>query len=166
MSDGSLASEKVPIQHFFLTKLEKMTKKIFKQNILQNVKMDTSTSFMANGDINIYPCAWEDSKEVTLEGKRIRYRGGIEVDEDGRTRVKRWKEGTGPKYKSLFETRHGAVMINKKPDKSHPGRCYLRINFKMPAKYGSTLIGTMLAEEFDEVMAYLKTRKEDTIWFR
>ena len=66
---------------FFSQTTQKMNNN-FKQNILQNVQMDTQTSFMANGDINIYPCSWEDSKApVTADGKGlVRYRGGIEVD--------------------------------------------------------------------------------------
>ena len=142
-----------------------MQNKNYKQNILQQVKMDTATSFMANGDINIYPCNWEDGKEVTKNGRRVRYKGGIEVDNDGRTRVKRWRIGVNaPKYKTLFETRYGAVMINKNPSKRNPGRCNIRVNFKLPSKLGATLIGSLLAEEFDLVLSYLKTRKEDTLW--
>ena len=34
-----------------------------KQQILQNVQMDTQTTFMNNGDINIHVCPWE-SEEV------------------------------------------------------------------------------------------------------
>ena len=34
---------------------------IFKKNILQqNIQMDGSINFMTNGDINVYPCPWED----------------------------------------------------------------------------------------------------------
>ena len=65
----------------------------FKQEILlQAVKMDGSINFQTNGDINVYPCPWEEGKEVT-DGNRVRYRGGIEVDADGRTRVKRYNDG-------------------------------------------------------------------------
>ena len=30
-----------------------------KQQILHDVQMDTQTTFMNNGDINIFPCVWE-----------------------------------------------------------------------------------------------------------
>ena len=37
--------------------------KKMKQNFfIDNVYMDTQTAFMANGNINIYPCAWEADK--------------------------------------------------------------------------------------------------------
>lgn len=152
--------------------LRKMTKKSFKQNLLeQDVKMDASVNFMANGDINIYPCPWESDKEVT-SGRRVRYRGGIEVDSDGRTRVKRYNEGhNGPKHEVLFETAHGAVKMTRpsfeflargarrRMDKEH-----VYVTFKFPKKYGLTLMKACFKEEVEEVTAYLKTRKEETLW--
>ena len=55
-------------------------KKQFKQYILQqDVQMDGSINFQANGNMLIVPCPWESDKEVT-DGSRVRYRAGIEVD--------------------------------------------------------------------------------------
>ena len=73
------------------SRISKKMKK-YQAEILQNVQMDGSINFQANGDINVYPCPWEQEKEVT-SGERIRYRAGIEVDQDGRTRVKRNQVG-------------------------------------------------------------------------
>ena len=43
----------------------------FRPQILQqNVQMDGSINFMTNGDINVYPCPWEDEKQVT-GGERV-----------------------------------------------------------------------------------------------
>lgn len=138
----------------------------FQQNILQPTKIDTATNFMANGDINIYPCAWEEGKSVT-DGKRIRYKGGVEVDDDGRTRIKRWNIGAkGPKYKTIYETPHGGVKVTRKWIQERPDKECVVINFKFPKKYGVALIRSLLAEEFDEVLSFMKTRKEETIWSR
>lgn len=74
---------------FFTRKQPKIMIKNFKKQILlQNVQMDASVNFQVNGDIQICPCPWESDKEVT-PGERVRYEGGIEVDADGHTRVKR-----------------------------------------------------------------------------
>ena len=145
---------------------------IFKKNILQqNVQMDGSINFMTNGDINVYPCPWEDEKQVT-GGERVRYRAGIEVDADGRTRVKRYNDGLqGPKRELLFETRHAAVEMTRpiyRTDRpSHKRRLdmeYVYVTFKFPKNLGLAMMKSLYAEEADEVMAYLKTRKEETIW--
>ena len=143
---------------------------IFKKNILQqNVKMDGSINFMTNGDINVYPCPWEDEKQVT-GGERVRYRAGIEVDADGRTRVKRYNDGLqGPKHDVLYETPHGAVKITRPLYRSDNGRRrlkdeYVYVTFKFPKKYGLALTKALYEEEADQILSYLKTRKEETIW--
>ena len=142
----------------------------FRPQILQqNVQMDGSINFMTNGDINVYPCPWEDEKQVT-GGERLRYRAGIEVDADGRTRVKRYNDGLqGPKHDVLYETPHGAVKITRPLYRSDNGRRrlkdeYVYVTFKFPKKYGLALTKALYEEEADQILSYLKTRKEETIW--
>ena len=142
----------------------------FRPQILQqNVQMDGSINFMTNGDINVYPCPWEDEKQVT-GGERVRYRAGIEVDADGRTRVKRYNDGLqGPKHDVLFETPHGAVKITRPLYRSDNGRRrlkdeYVYVTFKFPKKYGLALTKALYEKEADQILSYLKTRKEETIW--
>lgn len=121
---------------------------------------------MSNGDINIFPCAWEEGKSVT-DGKRVRFQGGIEVDDDGRTLIKRWNVGkNGPKLKTIYETAHGCVKVTRKWKRKSPEKENIVINFKFPRKYGVALIKSMLEDEFDEVLSFIKTRKEETIWSR
>ena len=140
-----------------------------KQILQQNVQMDGSINFMTNGDINVYPCPWEDEKQVT-GGERVRYRAGIEVDADGRTRVKRYNDGLqGPKHDVLYETPHGAVKITRPLYRSDNGHRrlkdeYVYITFKFPKKYGLALTKALYEEEADQILSYLKTRKEETIW--
>ena len=142
----------------------------FRPQILQqNVKMDGSINFMTNGDINVYPCPWEDEKQVT-GGERVRYRAGIEVDADGRTRVKRYNDGAnGPQHETLYETPHGAVKMTRPMYRSDNGHRRLRdeyvyVTFKFPKKYGLALTKALYEEEADQIMSYFKTRKEETIW--
>lgn len=142
----------------------------FRPQILQqNVQMDGSINFMTNGDINVYPCPWEDEKQVT-GGERVRYRAGIEVDADGRTRVKRYNDGLqGPKHDVLYETPHGAVKITRPLYRSDNGHRrlkdeYVYVTFKFPKKYGLALTKALYEEEADQILSYLKTRKEETIW--
>ena len=147
-----------------------MNQTIFKELLLQqSVQMDGSINFQTNGNINIYPCPWEDDKEVT-NGERVRYRGGIEVDADGRTRVKRYKDGSkGPLHETLYETAHGAVKMTRPQIRPYNGRRrideeYVYVTFKFPKKYGLALTKALYQEEADEIMSYFKTRKEETIW--
>ena len=146
-----------------------MQNKVFKKNLLVQNVLDTSVNFQADGDILVVPCPWEDDKQVT-NGERVRYRGGIEVDADGRTRVKRYNEGTGPIHELLYETPHGAVKMTR-PQYSPSDNGYRRfskefvyVTFKFPKKYGAALARECFEKEADEILSYLKTRKEETIW--
>ena len=149
----------------------------FQEQILNNaVQMDASVNFQLNGNMLIVPCPWESDKEVT-NGERVRYRGGIEVDADGRTRVKRYKDGSkGPLHETLYETAHGAVKMTRpqyrrKADGYHKAGLrrrmdeeFVYVTFKFPKKYGLALTKALYQEVADEIMSYFKTRKEETIW--
>ena len=147
---------------------ETMNTTKFQEQLLQNaVQMDASVNFQLNGNMLIVPCPWEDDKQVT-DGERVNYKAGVSVDADGRTRVKRYNVGkNGPMHETLYETAHGAVKM-KRPQYD---RGYRRldkediiISFRFPKKYGLALTKALFAEECEEVLSYLKTRKEETIW--
>ena len=148
----------------------------FQDQILNNaVQMDASVNFQLNGNMLIVPCPWEGDKQVT-DGERIRYRAGIEVDTDGRTRVKRYRDGSkGPLHDTLFETAHGAVKITRplyrknnsgyhKAGERLMNDEFVYVTFKFPKKYGLAMTKALYQEEADEIMSYFKTRKEETIW--
>ena len=142
----------------------------FQEQILQNaVQMDASINFQTNGNLLIVPCPWEDEKQVT-NGERVKYRAGIEVDADGRTRVKRYNIGkNGPKLETLYETPHGAVKMTRPQIRPYNGRRrmdeeFVYVTFKFPKKYGLALTRALYEEEADEIMSYFKTRKEETVW--
>ena len=126
--------------------------------------MDGSINFQTNGDINVYPCPWESDKQVT-NGERVRYKGGIEVDADGRTRVKRYNVGlNGPKYETVFETTHAAVKITRENSKHNPNRGRVKIDFSFPKSYSLELMKQLFKEETLEIHAWLMTRKTNTLW--
>ena len=121
----------------------------FQEQILNNaVQMDASVNFQLNGNMLIVPCPWED----------------------GRTRVKRYKDGSkGPLHETLYETAHGAVKMTRPQIRPYNGRRrmdeeFVYVTFKFPKKYGLALTKALYQEEADEIMSYFKTRKEETIW--
>ena len=138
---------------------------IFRKHILQqNVQMDGSINFQTNGDINVYPCPWESDKVVT-NGNRVKYEGGIEVDADGRTRIKRWNRGArGPMYETIFETAHASVKITRENSKHNPNRGRVKIDFSFPKKYPLELMKQLFRDETLEIAAWLITRKTNTLW--
>ena len=153
------------------TKIQKtMNPEKFQEQILNNaVQMDASVNFQLNGNMLIMPCPWEDEKQVT-NGERVNYKAGVSVDSDGRTRVKRYKDGSkGPLHETLYETAHGAVKMTRPQIRPYNGRRrmdeeFVYVTFKFPKKYGLALTKALYEEEADEIMSYFKTRKEETIW--
>ena len=147
-----------------------------KKNLVQiqqilagEIGMDTQTRFHVNGDVNIYPCGWVD--EQVTRGGCAQTKGRMTVEEDGTSHYKAYRSNTGPKRELLFETRHAAVEmtrpIYRTDSPNHKRRLdmeYVYVTFKFPKNLGLVLMKALFADEADEVMAYLKTRKEETVW--
>lgn len=147
-----------------------MQKNFKKQLLLQNVKMDGSVNFHANGDINFFPCPWENDKPVT-SGGRVETKGRMAVEEDGTSHFKAYRTNTRTNRELLFATRHAEVeMTHPRYRTDRPGNYrrlseeYIYVTFKFPKNLGLALTKAIYAEEADEVMAYFKTRKEETAW--
>ena len=137
----------------------------YKQQILNDVQMDTQTTFMNNGDINIHVCPWEQDKApVTASGKPIvRYRAGVTVVDEGRTVVKRVREGLqGPKYEVIYQTAHADVKRTR--EMNHGQRGCLKVEFRFPRRYPLALMKSLFYKESEEIMAYFNSRKEETAW--
>ncbi len=103
---------------------------------------------------------------MTADGKGIvRYRAGVMVEEDGRTRMKRYRDGkNGPKYETIFQTAHADVKRTRENSKHHPHRGCLKVEFRFPRRYPLSLMKSLFIQESEEVMAYLNSRKEETVW--
>ena len=140
------------------------------QILTGNVKMDTCTSFFANGDVNILPCPWECEKQVT-DGGRRQPKGRMTIEEDGTSHFKAYRSNTGPKRVQLFSTNHAVVEMTRQLYRTdRPGKVrrldmeYVYVTFKFPKNLGLALMKALYQKEADEVMSYLKTRKEETVW--
>jgi hypothetical protein len=139
------------------------------QILAGEVSMDTQTKFHVNGDVNIYPCGWVN--EQVTNGGVHQTRGRMAIEEDGTSHYKAYRTNTGPKRVLLYETRHGCVEMTRpiyRTDRPSKVRRldmeYLYVTFKFPKNLGLTLMKSLYEEEADEVMSYLKTRKEETLW--
>lgn len=127
-----------------------------KEYFLQDVRMDTQTAFMANGNINIYPCAWEaDKAPITPEG-RASYKGRITVEEDGFTRVKPYNIDTGPRYIELFATEHCRVLMTTR------GRIIEKWSFR-PSLTADDILALRNLEG-RRIDAYYASRRLETRW--
>ena len=141
------------VSRFFPSKtFSKMKKEYF----LQDVRMDTQTAFLANGNINIYPCAWEAEKAPITPDGRASYKGRITVEEDGCTRVSPYNMGTGPRYIDLFATEHCRVMMTQR------GQIIEKWSFR--PSLTSDDIRALRDVEGRRIDAYYASRKLETRW--
>ncbi len=129
-----------------------------KKNIfIENVYMDTQTAFLANGNINIYPCAWESDKAPVTTDGAASFKGRIRVEEDGRTRVVPYRIGSqGPRYIPLFETDHCQVMMTQ------GGKLIERWTFKPSMTADEILTARTL--EGVKVSGFYQSRRQETRW--
>lgn len=84
------------------------------QIFLENVRMDTQTVFMQNGNIDIHPCGWEQHQSpITVGGEKQTFRGRITVCEDGETHIQRYNESGKPRYGELYATEHCRLLVTQ-----------------------------------------------------
>ena len=127
-----------------------------KQNVfVENLNMETQTVYHTNGDINIYPCEFELGQQIVSDGNRASQKGRMITEEDGTSYFKRYHKNSGSRYNELYPTKHGGVKESKE---------MVIFTLRFPKKYGKALIATLAQEEFEEMMAFVRTRKENTEW--
>jgi len=130
------------------------TQKNNNQQILAgNIKMDTQTFFHANGDINIYPCEWME-EQVTTGGRR-RPKGRMTIEEDGTSYFHAYRTNSGSRYQHLYYTENGEVKRT---------RDNLIVKLTLPMGIGRLAIVDALARQVIEMIAYIRTQKENTQW--
>ena len=119
--------------------------------------MDTQTAFLANGNINIYPCAWESDKTPVTADGAASFKGRIRVEEDGRTRVTPYNIGSkGPRYIPLFETEHCQVQMTQ------GGKLIERWSFK-PSMTADEILSARSLEGV-KVSGFYQSRRQETRW--
>ena len=93
------------VKKYIITK--KTVKEMKKQILTNDAKIDTTTTYFANGDIIIHPCPWSEDVNLAGGAKKQSFRGRITILEGGQTEVKRYNIGAnGPMYNRLFHTEH------------------------------------------------------------
>ena len=82
-----------------------------KEILNKNVRMDAQVAINLNGDIHIYPEAYEAEQAPIMSPEKVSYRGRITMTDDGQAEVKRYNIGSQlPLYRKLFSTEHCDVL--------------------------------------------------------
>lgn len=129
-----------------------MTKK---RVFIDNIRIETQTVFNENGNINIYPCAFEENPHLVLDGDRASQKGRMVTNNDGTSHFHAYATGSGSRYNTLFRTAHGEVKETQND---------IIFQLRFPKRLGKSLIENMLREEHKELMAFVTTRRSETKW--
>ena len=133
-----------------------MKKYFNKQSIfIDNTKLETQTIFNANGNINIYPCLFEENHNIVLNGDRASQKGRMVTLDDGTSCFYAYACDSGSRYKTLLRTLHGTVKETQSD---------LIFQLRFPKRLGVSLIGKMLLKEQKEQLTFVKTNVSKTNW--
>ena len=123
---------------------------------LRDAKIHTETVYQMNGNINIYPCPW-DEQDPLLSSPQTSFRGRITVDDDGHTTVRPYRQGArGPLYREKFATEHCQVMVS--------GNGALMERWRFPRRLSMAEILAARERERPQIDAYFMSRKEAPQW--
>lgn len=127
-----------------------------KQNVfIDNILIETQTVFNENGNINIYPCAFEENHNIVAHGDTASQKGRMVTHDDGTSHFRAYAHDSGHRYNTLFRTAHGEVKETRES---------IIFQLRFPKRLGKSLIMSMLRDEQDDQRAFVKTRRSKTIW--
>lgn len=111
------------------------------------VQLDTQTVYQANGDINIYPCAYEQDKAPITTAGPIRKKGKFVLEENGAGYFKPYKIGSGETRELLFATAAGELTATN--------RNYI-VRLKLSRDMSSCRMMETLLQQINEICDYVK----------
>ena len=122
---------------------------------IDNINIETQTTYAENGNINIFPCAFEENPHLVANGDRASQKGRMVTEDDGTSHFRPYAVDSGSRYNTLFRTAHGEVKETRES---------IIFQLRFPKRLGKSLIMSMLRDEQGEQQAFVKTRRSKTIW--
>lgn len=140
-----------------LAKLRLIMKKSRKNKnvFIDTIQIETQTVFCQNGNINIFPCSFEDNHNIVVNGDRASQKGRMVTEDDGSSHFRPYAHDSGSRYNTLYRTAHGTVKETQND---------VIFQLRFPKRLGKALIERMLREEQGEQRAFVKTRPSETNW--
>ena len=128
----------------------KMMKKTNRKGELINerVNIDSQTVYHANGNVNIYPCMYEQEKTpFVANGTQTSHRGRMTVHDNGIGQFKAYAEGGAPRYRTLYSTESGELYASQKS---------LFVRVKLPLDMSACRQAESLFKQIADICDYIK----------
>lgn len=129
-----------------------MKKSSRRKNVfIDNIKIETQTVFNQNGNINIYPCSFEENHNIVVNGDRASQKGRMVTHDDGTSHFHAYAVDSGSRYNTLFRTAHGMVK------ETQNDVLFLQ---RFPKKLGKAYIASTLLQEQAEQQNFFNELNE------
>lgn len=124
-----------------------------KSNKNQNVfvdtfRIETQTVFNQDGNINIFPCAFEENHFIVADGNQASQKGRMVTHNDGTSHFHPYAVDSGSRYNFLLHTPHGEVKET---------RNQIIFILRFPKHLGLKLIRALLRSEQQEQSIFLNS---------
>lgn len=129
----------------------KKTKRVF----IDTIRIETQTMYCENGEINIYPCSFEVNPMMVVDGEYASQKGRMVTFNDGTSKFHPYAVDSGSRYKTIYCSAHGSLRETKND---------VVFQLRFPKRLGKGLIMDLLRKEVKEMVAFVKTRREETQW--
>lgn len=129
----------------------KKTKRVF----IDTFRIETQTEYRENGGINIYPCSFEENPMMVVDGEYASQKGRMVTFNDGSSQFHPYAVDSGSRYNNLYQSAHGTVKETKND---------VVFQLRFPKRLGKELIMDLLRKEVKEMVAFVKTRRDETQW--
>jgi len=125
------------------------------QVFIDTFRIETQTMYRENGEINIYPCSFEENHFIVADGNRVSQKGRMVTQDDGTSKFHPYAVGSGSRYNNLYHSAHGTVRETKND---------VVFQLRFHKRLGKGLIMDLLRKEVKEMVAFVKTRRDETQW--
>ena len=123
---------------------------------VDDTRIESQMLFSQNGNINIFPCAFEENHFIVANDDCASQKGRMVTLNNGTSHFRPYAVDSGSRYNFLFHTLHGEVKETNK---------HFIFILRFPKRLGLKLIKALLRSEQQEQSSFLnsyrppKTRK-------
>ena len=116
------------------------------QVFIDNINMETQTTFHNNGSINIYPLDFELGQKIVSGATVASQKGRMTTDDDGRSKFMPYAHNSGSRYTPLMRTEHGEMKMTQQD---------IKIGFSFRKSLTAAQITALLQQEVEEMSQYM-----------
>lgn len=113
-----------------------------------SIRLETQTVYNTNGNINIYPCSFEENHYLVVHGDSAKQKGCMVTRDDGTSHFYPYAVDSGSRYRILFRSAYGEVKETRRQ---------IIFVLRFPKYLGKKAVVKLLSAEQPLHLAFLKS---------